>query len=234
MYLPIAVIFLGLTIGMYRAFNAGNLVLGGNALASLVAICIPLLLDIIILPQVESSIHIGPVLPLWIAVAGGLHSIGMTTIYERIWWWDHLTHLVSASLIGAVVYGGLLAIDAEPTLADLGWPTIAGVTVGITLLAGVFWELIELVGRDIASSLGREPLLVPYDRLDTTLDLVVDLIGPIMILLLDIRMFVDLWEQSPITAEIVLTWVTAVLLVGSVVFGAWHLWYHRDRYFQFS
>lgn len=224
LYIPIGVILLGLLQLTYRAYTEGNPVLGGNAVASIVAICIPLVIELVSGPLVGISIDIGPVMPLWIAIAGGLHTIGMTTVYERVWWWDHLTHTVSAGLVAAVVYGALLAIDADPATSELGWPTIAGATVGVTLLAGVLWELIELVGRDLASAIDQKPMLIPYGRFDTALDIVFDGVGAILIILLDIRTFVSLAEQSPATAAALLElvgWamviVTASLAVALVV-----------------
>lgn len=231
LYLPAVLILVGLLVGAVHAFRDGNPVLGGNAIASFGASSIPLLLEFIIHPLLDIGITIGPLIPLWIAIAGGLHTIGMTTIYERIWWWDHLTHTVSATFIGALVYGTLLVIDADPAGAELGWATIAGLTVAITFLAGLFWELIEVVGRDIAVLLDREPMLVPYGHRDTVLDLVFDLLGPIIIVLIDLRVFVGLAEQAPEQAESILTWATVVIFGGVVVLSVGLAWYHRDTLF---
>lgn len=227
LYLPTGLILIGLVRGSYQAYQAGNPVLGTNALASAVAVVIPLVIDLAAEPLTGIDITIGPVLPLWIAIAGALHSIGMTTVYERIWWWDHVTHTISAALIGAIVYGALVAIDADPGTASLDWSTIAGLTVGITLLAGVLWELVELAGRDVAAMLDREPMLVPYGRMDTMLDLIFDLLGALVIVLLDLRVFVSLAEQSPSTALDVLWWLTVSMAVAVLGLGMALAWFHH-------
>lgn len=220
LYLPTLAIVLGLLGGVYWAGRIGNPVLGANTLVSAVAVIVPVGIDLFAESATGVAIDIGPVLPFWIAIAGGLHSIGMTTVYEQVWWWDHLTHTVSSALIGSVVYGSLIAVDAGADTAELGWPSIAALTIALTFLAGVLWELIELLGRDIATIVGREPMLVPYGRLDTAFDLLFDMVGPLLVILLDIRVFVSLAEQSPSMAETVLVWSTAIVLAAIAVLGA--------------
>ncbi|MEF8774622.1 MAG: hypothetical protein V5A37_07885, partial [Halobacteriales archaeon] len=44
---------------------------------------------------------------LWTASAGFLHQLGMRGRYESTWWWDHLTHTVSGSLLAALLYAAL-------------------------------------------------------------------------------------------------------------------------------
>lgn len=231
LYLPSLVLLGGLVVGGVRATKAGNPVLGGNALVSAGATAGPLCLEWLLAPVLGVSLDLGPILPLWVAVAGVLHTIGMTTVYERVWWWDHLTHTVSAGLIGALIYGTLIAVDGAPGAPSLSGTEIAAVTVGMTLLAGICWELIEVVGRDIAVALGREPMLVPYGRRDTALDLVFDIVGPVLIVLLDVRVFVAIAEGTPETATAVLWWAGGLLAVVSVLLAGGlaitHRWWER-------
>jgi hypothetical protein len=49
-----------------------------------------------------------------------------------------------------------------------------------TLAAGVFWELLEWVGRDLAQRVGVEPVLVVYGLDDTMLDLAFDVVGGVV------------------------------------------------------
>ncbi|WP_181686391.1 hypothetical protein [Halorhabdus salina] len=134
---------------------------------------------------------IGPLLPAWIGVASLLHAIGMLGVYESTWWWDHLTHTVSAALVAALVYAGAVVVLGETT----GITTLPGVvTVTGTLLVGVLWEGLELLARDVGDRLDVEPVLVHYGWLDTALDLVFDVVGAVLVVALDVRVFVPLSE----------------------------------------
>lgn len=229
LYLLTGLVLIGLFTTAYVGFRDENEVLGVNAAASFVVVVIPLLVDVYESTVPGGTLEIGPVLPLWIAVAGALHTIGMMTIYERIWWWDHLTHSVTATLVAAVAYGVLLALDADPLAPDLTWGTIAALTVAITMLAGVLWELLELVGRELAIALDREPMLIPYGRYDTALDLVFDAVGAIVIIAIDLRVFETLATPAPELAWTALIWTTSLMAFATVGLTAVLLWHHRNR-----
>jgi hypothetical protein len=156
-----------------------------------------------------------PELPLWVAVAGLLHSVGMLGSYESVWWWDHLTHTVSAMLIAALVYAGLL-VAANGTTSTAG---IAALTVVYTFGIGVFWELIELVARALGKRYDIEPVLVHYGWRDTLFDLVFDVLGAVVVVVVDIRLFVDLAASFPELTHLSLTWISGVVTVGSLLMG---------------
>ncbi|QIO24154.1 hypothetical protein [Haloarcula sp. JP-L23] len=158
-----------------------------------------------------------PALPLWVTVAGLLHSVGMLGPYESVWWWDHLTHTVSAALVAALLYAGLVvavATDAALTLSPLA---IAVTAVVYTFLVGVFWELVELVARAVGKRYGIEPVLVHYGWRDTAFDLAFDLVGALVVVALDVRVFVALAERFPDATQALLAWTGGVVTVGSVV-----------------
>ncbi|QGN05938.1 hypothetical protein Hrd1104_00610 [Halorhabdus sp. CBA1104] len=134
---------------------------------------------------------IGPLLPSWIALASLLHAIGMLGVYESTWWWDHLTHTVSAALVAALVYGGAVVALGETTGATMS-PRV--ITVTTTLLVGVLWEGLELLARAIGDRLDVEPVLVHYGWLDTALDLVFDVVGAVLVVAFDVRVFVPVGE----------------------------------------
>lgn len=229
LYLLTGMVLVGLFTTTYVGVRDENEVLAVNAAASIVVVAIPLLVDISGGAVFEGAIEIGPVLPLWIAVADALHTIGMMNIYERVWWWDHLTHTVTASLVAAVVYGTLVAIGSDPISPDITWATIAALTVAITMLAGVLWELIELVGRELAIAFDREPMLIPYGRYDTALDLVFDAVGAIIIIAVDLRSFESIAAQSPDFAWTALIWVISFMALTTAGLAGVLLWHHRDR-----
>lgn len=150
-------------------------------------------------------------LSLWVAAAGCLHTIGMLGPYDSIWWWDHLTHVISAAFVAAVVYGSLL-VTIEFATGDVGRWSVATATLLITMLAGVCWELIELVARELGRRFDVEPVLVNYGRRDTMLDLVFDLVGAVVILLGDVRVFVPVAEARPELTTLGFVWGLAILL----------------------
>jgi hypothetical protein len=149
-----------------------------NALLALIGTFIPTLL------ARDYRVHIGAPATVWITAALCLHVVGMVGAYEAIFWWDHLTHLVSASLVAAIAYTVVTAADRH--LEDLylpGW-SISVLLFAWTLGLGVFWEVMEFVGRAIAVELGTDPLLVQYGLEDTMLDLAVDGAGGLLIAIL--------------------------------------------------
>lgn len=128
-----------------------------------------------------------PLLTLVIGVAGVLHGIGMLGHYDTVWWWDHLTHTLSAALAAALLYAGLLVGGVpEPAAA-------AGTVFGLVTF-GVLWEVAELVAREVAARYEIEPVLVHYGWRDTALDLVFDVLGAALIVALDVRLFVPTLE----------------------------------------
>lgn len=149
-----------------------------NALLALIGTFIPALLTR------DFRVHIGAKATLWITGALCLHVIGMVGAYEAIFWWDHLTHLVSASLVAAIAYTVVTAADRH--LEELylpGW-TVSVLLFVWTLGLGVLWEVMEFVGRAIAVEVGTDPLLVQYGLEDTMLDLAVDGAGGLIIAIL--------------------------------------------------
>lgn len=160
-----------------------------------------------------------PELTLWIAVAGFLHSLGMLGLYESTSWWDHLTHAVSAALAAALLYAGLLvAVASQSGPADV--PLIVPVvTVGALLVLGIAWELLELVARDVGRRYDIEPVLVHYGWWDTGLDMVFDVVGALLVVVIDVRLFVPLFDPFPHLTRTVLL-AGAVACLASVLLAA--------------
>lgn len=188
-----------------------------NALGSFVLALLPVVSEAVLPAILARSVSVGSALPLWLAAAGLLHSIGMLGRYESVWWWDHLTHTVSAALVAALVYAG--GIVALPDLVGVSpsWGVLAAVTLACTFAVGVFWELIELIARDVGERLDVEPVLVQYGWRDTAFDLVFDVVGALLVLVADLRIFVPVMEQAPEAAGAALTGAGWVVLVGSVL-----------------
>ncbi|MGB9965632.1 hypothetical protein [Halobacterium hubeiense] len=162
---------------------------------------------------VGSRGFVAPELALWAAVAGLLHAIGMLGPYDSVWWWDHLTHALSAALLTALVYAALLVAYGDTASSTV----VAGAAVGYTVLAGVCWELGELVARAVADRYDVEPVLVHYGRRDTALDLVFDVVGAVLVVGLDVRLFVDLAATAPTVTRQLLVWSVVAIVAASVL-----------------
>ena len=194
------------------AVRRGNVAATVNALGSFALAVLPTTLA-----WLGRPVALGPELPLWLAAAGLFHSVGMLGPYDSVWWWDHLTHTLSAALVAALVYAA--AIVALPTLGFAADPAaVAAVTVALTFGAGVLWELVEILARAVGERYGVEPVLVHYGWRDTAADLVFDVVGAVLVAALDVRVFLETAERFPGVSRVVLL-VGGVVLAGSLAAG---------------
>lgn len=187
-----------------------------NAAGALLVALAPWLIEAASAGTAWGPIEVGAVLPLWVAIAGLVHAVGMLGPYDSVWWWDHLAHATSASLLAALVYAGLLVIAASSSGEAPGSSTLAVVALLVTMLAGVCWELLEIVAREAGERLDVEPVLVHYGLRDTALDLVFDAVGPLLVLVLDLRVFVPVLSPHPDATRTGLAVGIGALVVGTV------------------
>jgi len=110
---------------------------------------------------------------LYVGVAMVLHAVGMLGPYDTVRWWDHLTHTLSATIVGGAVFTAAKRRGHDPR----------PLTVGVVTITGLLWELIEYLIHAIANRLGLEPILVFYSRRDTVLDVVFNLLGALVVVL---------------------------------------------------
>ncbi|MCO8244669.1 MULTISPECIES: hypothetical protein [unclassified Haladaptatus] len=131
----------------------------------------------------DYRLSLSPTLTLWITVAVFLHAIGMLGLYDEVWWWDHLTHLLSATLVAGVGYATARAFD-EHSDAVYFPPRFMFVYVLLfTLAAGVIWEVLEFTARASAGLIGVKPVLIQYGLSDTIVDLIFDAAGAVLVAL---------------------------------------------------
>jgi hypothetical protein len=206
----------GLCLALAVSVRRRDVAAAVNVLASLAAVAVSLPLAIGV-PLSGGGTVLAPALPLWIVTAGLLHSIGMLGPYESVWWWDHLTHTVSAALLAALSYAGVTVAADAGAIPPLSTAAVAAATIGFTLAAGVFWELVELVARALGERYDVEPVLVHYGWRDTGLDLVFDFVGAVAVVLLDLRVFVEPAARVPELTGTLLLWSTGVVLGGSAL-----------------
>ncbi|MEA5389336.1 hypothetical protein VB773_21350 [Haloarculaceae archaeon H-GB2-1] len=186
-----------------------------NALVALGAGVLPFVLELVVPSVFGWTISFDPSLPLWIVIAGFGHSLGMLGLYEAVWWWDHLTHTISAGLVATALYAAVVVTPhSNPIPVGPAWVGVT--TVWLVLLVGVFWELLESLARAVAERYSVEPLLVQYGPLDTTLDLFFDLLGAVVVVAADLRLFVPFASRHEQATEWVLH-ATVTFLLGGLV-----------------
>ncbi|WP_254278807.1 hypothetical protein [Haloarcula marina] len=136
----------------------------------------------------DYGIALDPALTLWITSAVFLHALGVlglpgseTNFYAGIWWWDHVTHALSSSIVAAVGYTTVRAIDRHSEEIYLP-PRFVFVFILLFVLAfGVLWEVIEFSITLAAEASGNATILTQYGLDDTMLDLVFDTIGAVVV-----------------------------------------------------
>lgn len=207
-----AAIVLAIVEGVRRR----NLSAVGNGLLALGAALFPAILRWLLRWGPGVSLDFGPELPLWIAVAGLIHAVGMLGLYDAVWWWDHLAHTVSAALVTALAYAGALVAFRAGPFAPVSAVEVVGATIGLLLLLAVLWELIEMLSRYVAERYDVGPFLEIYGPYDWAYDLAYNLVGAGLVLALDVRVFVPVFEPFPRVTTDVLLGVAGVALVAVV------------------
>lgn len=105
------------------------------------------------------------------------HAVGFLGPYDDIWWWDHLTHTLSATLLGGFVHVAAHRRDRSPKR------DVLTAIVGGSLL----WESMEYAIHGLSNRLGIEPVLVYYGPRDTLGDLLFNLLGALLVIVLGDR-----------------------------------------------
>ena len=103
------------------------------------------------------------------------------TLYGATWWWDHMTHALSSSLVVGSAYAVTRAFQGHTEYIRLG-PKLTFANLLVFVMAfGVFWELIEFYIAVGAALFGVPQVLTQYDLDDTVLDLVYNTIGGLLV-----------------------------------------------------
>lgn len=140
-------------------------------------------------------------LTLWVTTAVFLHAFGTVglpgmeaSFYQSVWWWDHLTHALSASLVGGAGYATARALDEH--VEDIYLPPAFAFAFILTIVLafGVGWEVLEFAINRIAALIGAPPALTQYGVRDTMLDLVFDSAGAIIVAVWGTAHLVDVSE----------------------------------------
>ncbi|MFC5972778.1 hypothetical protein ACFPYI_15685 [Halomarina salina] len=161
---------------------AGNGGVAVNAGVGLLVTFLPNLLS----RRFAVTLNVG--LVLWITTAMFLHALGTlpipgldVSLYSGTWWWDHLTHAMSSSLVAGAAFATLLALQQYSAAVRLP-PRFMFVTILLFVMAfGVVWELVEFYIGVSAQLLGTGDVLTQYGLDDTVFDLFYNTLGGLVV-----------------------------------------------------
>ena len=129
------------------------------------------------------GVRLRPWQTVYVAIPVFLHPMGgLFGWYRTIWWFDHVTHFASATLVASIGYTLARAYASGPRIHRWFVPAF---TVAFVMTAGWIWEVVETV----------TPLLTVYGPNDTFWDYVFDLLGGLAVVVLAPRLFVEPAEQ---------------------------------------
>lgn len=165
-----------LVIGIQRR-NLGAIV---NAIGALFASYLPTVIEH------RYDVEFRPWQRVYTGSATLTHAVGMLGPYDDVWWWDHLTHTHSASILASLVYANARNSGKNPRQR-----VIATVTI-----IGLLWEAIEYVIHRLARLVNLEPILITYGKRDTLLDLCFNLLGATLVLVFGDRLLQNFTPES--------------------------------------
>ncbi|WP_135823674.1 hypothetical protein [Halorussus ruber] len=171
----VAIFVVGLSLG-----NAGIAV---NAAVGLLVTQLPALLE------KRYQITMDVALVLWITLAMFLHAFGtlplpgldFASLYGSTWWWDHMTHALSSSLVVGSAYAVTRAVQEHTEYIHLGPKFTFAYLLVFVMAFGVFWELLEFYIAVAARLLGIPKILTQYGLGDTILDLSYNTLGGLLV-----------------------------------------------------
>ncbi|MDS0477348.1 hypothetical protein [Natrinema sp. 1APR25-10V2] len=173
---------LGLVGMLFVGIERGN---GGIVVNTGVALAVTQLPPLL---ERDYEIPMDPRLTLWITTAVFLHAFGTVglpgatrTLYSDIWWWDHMTHALSASLVAGAGYATVRAFDEHAEGVHLPRKFVAVFILLFVIAFGVLWEILEFAIALSAEALGIRAVLTQYGLGDTMLDFVFNSIGAIIV-----------------------------------------------------
>jgi hypothetical protein len=140
-----------------------------NAILALAVTFVPALLR----REYNYSMDLG--LVLWLTAAVVLHTLGTLGLYDWVWWFDHLAHTVSASVVAGMGYSLFRAFELYSDEIEVPEEFHALFIVIFVLAAGVFWEVIEF---------GFGDLITVYGVGDIVGDMVFNTLGAVIVAVL--------------------------------------------------
>jgi uncharacterized membrane protein YjdF len=127
------------------------------------------------------NLPLDPWLGLWITTAVFLHTLGSAGLYGRIFFWDNITHAMSASLIAAAGYTTARAVDIHSDEIHIP-PRFVFVYIFVIVLSfGVVWELFEFGLDVVAETTGVAMPLAQHGLDDTVRDMMFNSVGALLV-----------------------------------------------------
>ncbi|MFB6197048.1 MAG: hypothetical protein ABEI52_02100 [Halobacteriaceae archaeon] len=163
----VGILFVGIDRG-----NPGIIV---NSLVALLVTEVPAILDR------DFGLNMDPGLVLWLTTAVFLHAVGTLGPYQNVTGFDHVTHMLSSSLVAGTGYAFARAVDEH--WEDNHFPAkFTFVLILLVVLAfGVLWEVIEFSIGLAANALGTRGVLTQYGLHDSMLDLIYNTLGGLIV-----------------------------------------------------
>ena len=127
------------------------------------------------------DLPLDPWLGLWITAAVFLHTLGSAGLYTRIFFWDNITHAVSASLIAAAGYTTARAVDLHSDEIHVPRRFVFVYIFVIVLSFGVVWELFEFGLDVVAEATGVAMPLAQHGLDDTVRDTMFNSVGALLV-----------------------------------------------------
>lgn len=126
---------------------------------------------------------LGLVLPVelnfWIVLALFLHVVGgFSGFYDHVPGWDHITHMISASLVAALGFVVVVTIDKYVESIFLPRPFPALFIIMFTMAFGVLWEFMEFANDQLMGT------MLQYSLDDTMVDMMFDAFGGFIVAVL--------------------------------------------------
>lgn len=108
-----------------------------------------------------------------------LHVSGILLhMYDLVWWWDIMTHMLASMVIAAVIVIGLLLVEDHYSFLRLPPRAFPALVVGTVVFAGVIWEVLEFSFDMILN------MTMQYSLDDSATDLSFDILGGAVVALM--------------------------------------------------
>lgn len=131
----------------------------------------------------ETGLTIDVSLVLLITVAAALHALGTLGPYRTLWWWDYLTHALSAFTVTGIAYAVVVSVDRHANGVSLPQPFLSLVLVLFSVAAAVLWEVVEFAATKIAAVAGTRSVLIVFGVSDIATDIVFTTLGGVVVAL---------------------------------------------------
>ncbi|WP_336037174.1 hypothetical protein [Halobacterium yunchengense] len=156
---------------------AGRISVVVNAALSFLVTLLPAVL------RRDLRIQLSPWQTAFVSLAVFLHAVGMLGPYSNVWWWDHVTHTLSAMVVAGVGYTVVCAADEHSPSVAFSRRRVPVYVFAFTMLMGVVWEGLELGARVVAAALDVPVIWVVYGPTDTAFDMLFNAVGALIVAL---------------------------------------------------